>query len=77
MPHVKLNLYATLRQYSGGSPSVEVDIEPGITIEQLLAQLGVPPEQARILFVNNRHARLSDTLQGDETVAVFPAVGGG
>ena len=77
MPQVKLNLYATLRQYSGGSPSVEVDIEPGTTIEQLLAQLDIPSEKTRILFVNSRHARLSDTLQGGETVGVFPAVGGG
>jgi molybdopterin converting factor small subunit len=77
MPQVKLNLYATLRQYSGGAPSVDVDIEPGTTIEQLLSRVDIPPEKTRILFVNSRHARLSDTLQGGETVGAFPAVGGG
>ena len=77
MPQVKLNLYATLRKYAGGSPSVEVDVEPGQTVQAMLEQLGVPPDQTRIIFVNNRAAGLSQSLQGGERVGVFPAIGGG
>ncbi|GAG50516.1 unnamed protein product, partial [marine sediment metagenome] len=32
MTHVQVNLYAGLRQYIGGAPSIEVEIEPGQTI---------------------------------------------
>lgn len=77
MPQVKVNLYATLRQYIGGALSIEVEIDPGQTIEQVLASLGVPADQTRIIFVNNRAADLSLALQGGEKLGVFPAIGGG
>ena len=77
MARVKVNLYATLRGYVGGAPSVEVDVESGQTVEQMLVQLGVPADQTRILFVNNRAATLSQPLHDGDRVGVFPAIGGG
>ncbi|MEE8450898.1 MAG: MoaD/ThiS family protein [Thermoguttaceae bacterium] len=77
MPKVQVNLYAMLRKYSGGKPSVEVEIEPGQTVGQVLEQLGVPPEQTRIIFIDNRAASLASELQGDEQVGIFSAIGGG
>ena len=77
MAQVKLNLYAALRSYVGGSPSVEVDVEPGETVEQVLTRLGVPAERTRIIFVNSRAALLSQPLQDGDRVGVFPALGGG
>jgi molybdopterin converting factor small subunit len=77
MAQVKVNLYATLRSFVGGAPSVEVEIEPGQTVEQMLQKLGVPAEKTRILFVNNRAATLSQPLQEGDQVGVFPAIGGG
>lgn len=75
MVHVKL--YTLLRQYVGGKPSLEVEIEPGQTIAEILTALGVPLDQTRIIFVNSRAADLQHPLQGDERVDVFPAIGGG
>ncbi len=77
MPRVTVNLYATFRQAIGGKPSVEVDIEPGQSIEQVLEGLGVPIDQTRIVFCNNRYAQLDHKLQGGETLGIFPAIGGG
>jgi len=77
MPQVNVNLYATLRSYVGGSPSVEVDLGPGDTVRQVLDRLGVPPDQTRILFVNNRAATLSQPLQDGDRLGIFPAIGGG
>ena len=77
MARVKVNLYATLRSFVGGKPSVEIEVQPGQTVEQMLEQLGVPPEKTRILFVNNRAATLSQPLQDGDRVGVFPAIGGG
>ncbi len=77
MPQVKINLYATLREHIGGAPSIELEIEPGQTVEQVLERLGVPTGRTRIIFVNNRAAGLSKVLQGGETLGVFPAIGGG
>jgi molybdopterin converting factor small subunit len=77
MARVRVNLYATLRSFVGGSPSVEVNVEPGQTVEQMLQQLGVPAEKTRILFVNHRAASLCQPLEDGDQVGVFPAIGGG
>ncbi|MFV1968268.1 MAG: MoaD/ThiS family protein [Pirellulaceae bacterium] len=77
MAQVKVNVYATLRSYVGGAPSVETDIQPGQTVRQLLEQLNIPPDQTRILFVNHRAATLDQPLHDGERVALFPAIGGG
>ncbi len=77
MPQITLNLYATFRQYIGGRPSRELDIESGQTIGQVLEALGVPIQDARIVFCDNRQAKLDHPLKGGETVGVFPPIGGG
>lgn len=77
MARIKLNLYATLRSHLGGKPSLDVEIEPGETIGQVLDRLGIPRQHTRIIFVNSRAAGLADPLQGGEQVGVFPAIGGG
>ncbi len=77
MPQVQVNLYATLRKHVGGSASVDVEIEPGATVRQVLDELGVPADQARVIFVDTRSASLADPLEGGEQVGVFPAVAGG
>ena len=77
MAHVEVKLYATLRKYADGAASVDVEIEPGQTIQQVLQRLGVPPEHTRIIFIDSRAAGLSDTLGGGEQIGIFPAIGGG
>ncbi len=77
MPRIRVNLYASLRRYGGGSPTVEMDIAPGTTVGQLLDELRIPSGETRILFVNHRAAAPDHTLTGGERVAVFPAIGGG
>jgi molybdopterin converting factor small subunit len=77
MSKVQVNLYATLRAHVGGASSVDADVRPGQTVEELLRSINVPPDQTRIIFVNNRAAELTHPLQGGERVGVFPAIGGG
>ena len=77
MARVKVNLYATLRRYVDGRPSVDLDIRPGQTVEEVLGQLGVPCDQTRIIFVNHRAAELTQPLQNGDQLGVFPAIGGG
>ncbi len=74
---VTVHLYATFRQYAKGQRALDVPIEPGQTVEQLLDALGVPIDQVRILFCNNRLIDRSHQLNGGENVGVFPAIGGG
>ena len=77
MPTIQVNLYASLRRYGGGSPTVEVDVAPGTTVGQVLDELRIPFGETRILFVDHRAAAPEHTLSGGEKVAVFPSIGGG
>ncbi|HID75468.1 MAG TPA: MoaD/ThiS family protein [Planctomycetaceae bacterium] len=77
MPRVTVHLYASLRSYAGGAPSVEVEIRPGQTVEETLHALGIPSDQTRILFVNNRAAATNQPLQDGDRIGAFPAIGGG
>lgn len=77
MPEVQVKLYATFRQYLGGRPSATVAIESGTTVGEVLARLGVPTEQTRLVFVDAKVASLDSPLQGGEQLVVFPAIAGG
>ena len=77
MATIRVNLYASLRRYGGGKPSVEVEVAPGTTVGQVLAELGIPAGETRILFVDHRAATIEKPLSGGEKIGVFPVVGGG
>lgn len=73
-------LAATLRKYfpdydpaSGHS----LDIQPGMTIREVLTRLEIPQEEVKLIMINGLAAKWDSTLQGDERVAFFPPVGGG
>jgi sulfur carrier protein ThiS len=77
MPQITVNVYANLRDYTGGAASVSIDVDPGQTVADVLAKLGIPREKTRIIFVNSRAAKLEDPLEGQERIDLFSAIGGG
>lgn len=77
MAAITVNLYANLREYAGGAASVELEIEAGRTIEEVIVGLGIPTEQTKIIFVDNRRADIGCVLQGGERLDLFSAIGGG
>ena len=77
MARITVNTYADLRKFTDGAASVELDIEPGQTVADVLTLLGIPNERTKIIFVNNRSADLDSPLQGGERVDLFSAIGGG
>jgi sulfur carrier protein ThiS len=77
MPRITVNLYANLRDYTGGAASVSVDVSPGQTVADVLAKLGIPREKTRIIFVDSRAAKLEHPLDGRQRVDLFSAIGGG
>jgi sulfur-carrier protein len=77
---VTVKLFATLARFSpGGLPGVpfEMNLSESATVQDLVTQLGIPPEEAKISFVNGLIRDVDQVLiQGDE-VGVFPPIGGG
>ena len=77
---VTVKLFATLARFSpGGLPGApfEMNLSESATIQDLVNQLGIPPDETKISFVNGLIRDLDRILiQGDE-VGIFPPIGGG
>jgi len=73
---IDLRLFATLQKLTPPEPQA-YPIEPGISVRELLGQLNVPVEKAKLIFVNALKKDLDFILQGGERVGIFPPVGGG
>ncbi|MHA2380092.1 MAG: MoaD/ThiS family protein [Candidatus Thorarchaeota archaeon] len=78
---VNVKLYATLQKLAppdtriGEAFTVELD---GSTILELVEQLGIEEEQARIVMINGvRVDDMSQELKADDLVVIFPPIGGG
>ena len=77
MARITVYTYANLRKFTDGAGSVELDIDPGDTVGDVLVRLGIPGEQTKILFVNSRAADRDHPLQDGDRLDLFSAIGGG
>ena len=73
---IQIKLFATLREFMPPSSDI-FGIEQGISIRELLEQLNLPPDKAKLIFINGVKADLTSTLEGGERIGIFPPVGGG
>ncbi len=73
---IQLKLFATLHEFT--PPSADnFMIDRGSRICDLLDQINVPREKAKLIFINGVKAELTSVLEGGERVGIFPPVGGG
>jgi sulfur carrier protein ThiS len=75
-PHIKLKLYATLQAFMPAEGEA-YPISPGMTVKDILNQLKLPVEKAKLIFIDGMQADLSSRLEGGERLGIFPPVGGG
>ncbi len=72
---VTVKLHASLR--NGRFEEGDLQVAELTPVRGLVQRLGIPADRLGILVVNGRHARLDDLLAPEDTVALFPPVGGG
>ncbi len=80
MIHVEVRLYATLRKYAPASRPGEplsLELPAGTSLADLLARLGIPPEELKTAFVNSLRREEDYILRDGDRVALFPPVAGG
>ncbi len=73
---IRLKLFATLNKYLPPNPDNYL-ISPGVTVRGLLEELGIPEEEAKLVFIDSVKHGLDSKLLGGERVGIFPPVGGG
>ncbi len=77
---VQVILSATLRKYREDydpMTGILVDVDPGTTVRDLMEELGLPPDEVKLIMVDGVASSEDRLLQGEERVAFFPPVGGG
>lgn len=77
---VEVKISTTLRQYVPDykpDTGINQEIAQGTTILDLAHILGIPPDEIKFVMVNGRYQPLETLLASGDTVAYFPAVGGG
>jgi len=74
--HIQIKLFASLQEFTPPSPD-NYAIAKHITVHGLLEKLNIPPEKAKLIFIDGVKAELNATLKGGERVGIFPPVGGG
>lgn len=72
---VTVKLFANFRH---GRFNIDVrQYQPGITVGQVVEEIGIPKNELGILLVNSRHVGLDHELHDGDILALFPLVGGG
>jgi molybdopterin synthase sulfur carrier subunit len=77
---VTVKLFATLARFSPGELAAipfEMNIPDSATVKDLVDRLGIPPEEAKISFINGHIRDLDWILKQDDEVGIFPPIGGG
>lgn len=72
---VKVRLFATLR--NNRDKEMVLELIESATTRDIIEQLSIPEEEAKIILVNGRGAKLDEILKDNDTVSLFPPVGGG
>ncbi|GFK94360.1 hypothetical protein NNJEOMEG_02204 [Fundidesulfovibrio magnetotacticus] len=73
---ITVKCFATLAPFQPADAE-HVPLQPGETAKDVIARLGIEPDQVAVLFVNGAHAALDKPLADGDRVSLFPAVGGG
>jgi len=77
---IEVALYGTLTQYlPTGSKSHEATMEcaDGVTVGQVIDQLGIPKPHPTMVLINGLHAGEDTPLKDGDLLAVFPPLAGG
>lgn len=75
---VTVRLYATLRELApGGQAQLTVEIADGATVAEVIAQLGIPPDVVRKVFVGGVARDPDWVLDDGDELGMFPPIAGG
>lgn len=75
MIHVTVKLFATLRE--NREKEMIMELPDGAAIKDIIERLSIPERDAAILMINGRGAKLDAILQDNDTLSIFPPLGGG
>jgi sulfur carrier protein ThiS len=76
MIKITLKLFVTLSKYLP-QDNEALEISEQTTVEDLMADLGIPGDLVKLIFVNGKRENRDCLLRQGDRVGLFPPVGGG
>jgi molybdopterin converting factor small subunit len=74
--HVRIQFFASLKHLTPPSAD-QYPVAPGTSVKDLLDRIGIPSDQAKLIFINGVKGNLTSRLTGGDRIGIFPPVGGG
>jgi molybdopterin converting factor small subunit len=77
---VKVKLFATLRRFFPDydpEKGIDVRIEEGSSIENLIQTLQLPQNEARVILINGISKMMTDVIKDGDQISIFTPLGGG
>ena len=77
---VRVKLFATLSRFAPHNRAAvpfDVQLTEGDTLLKLVECLDIPPEEAKVAFVNGIIQTLDYSLRPGDEIGIFPPIGGG
>ena len=75
---ITARLFFHFKKYAPqGGDNFGLDPEPGATAGDVLNNLGVPEDAAKVLLINGRQAKAEDVLHEGDFLVLFPPLEGG
>lgn len=75
MMKITVKLFANLR--INNEKSILMDFPEGTTPKDIIERLNIPLKDVSIIMINGRRKELDTIISENDTVAIFPPVGGG
>lgn len=72
---IQVRLFASFRE--GRQNTLDLDLPFETTVGDVIDQLGIKEEEVAILLVNGIDGKVSQTLNQNDVVSLFPPTGGG
>lgn len=73
---IQLKLFATLTTHTP-LDAEKYPITPGTTVKDIVLQLKIPLEYAKLIFINGIRQDIETPLADGDRVGIFPPIGGG
>lgn len=73
---IQIRLFATLTKFLPSGASA-YPITAGQTVRAVMAQLRIPADTAKLIFINGARGTLDSTVKNGDRLGIFPPVGGG
>ena len=70
-----VKLFASLR--AGRAKEIIIELSRASTPKAIIKELNIPEEDVAIIMINGRRSEIDTQLKENDTVSLFPPVGGG